>query len=223
MTVPKGSSFDDLAREAAERLARARDLGEQLVLLPDERHGRAAEGEARPVRGKGRAMSQMREWLAAQGYRLPEQVLAELAGLTSPVPVVEGVMAEVERVLAWAYDGAEVPPGGLKRPSAARRLELFESLMAIRLRAADALMPYGAPKATPEGPAVQVNPIVVVGAPSQIPAAPVQAAIEGRARPVPRGRTLPPPMPWEIQENQQLAEAPAASSDGGIRTDEASH
>lgn len=221
--MPKGSSFDDLAREAAERLERARALGEQLVLLPDERHGRAAEGEARPVRGKGRAMSQMREWLAAQGYRLPEQVLAELAGLTSPVPVVEGVMAEVERVLAWAYDGAEIPQGGLKRPSAARRLELFESLMAIRLRAADALMPYGAPKAAPDGPPVQVNPIVVVGAPSQVAASAVPPAIEGHAQPVPRGRIAPPPMPGEFVENQRLADGPRGQSDGGIRTDEASH
>ena len=209
------NQFEALAQAAAERLERQRAAGEQLVLLPDER---SAGGEARPARGKGKAMSQMREWLTARGYRLPEEVLAELAGLTSRgESVIQATMREVEMILLWAHDGAEVPKGTPKGPTASRRIALFEQLLAVRLRAADALMPYGAPKATPDVAVTNVNQIVVQGAQP----APEAARPGDRARDVtPAARRIqPPPMPHQMQQNQGVSEVPAARSDGQDRTE----
>ncbi|MDD8022447.1 MAG: hypothetical protein PHX82_05000 [Paracoccaceae bacterium] len=209
------NQFENLAREAEARLQRQRAVGEQLVLLPDERHGTAkGDGEARPVRGKGKAMSQMREWLTARGYRLPEEVLAELAGLTAGrgETVFAQTMREVEALLLWAYDGAEIPKGAPKGPTASKRLDLFQQLLVAKLRAADALMPYGAPKATPDVAVTNVNQ-VVVQAPAATAPQPVRAG--DRARDVtPQARRITPPlMPHETQQNQDVSGSARRGSD----------
>ena len=66
--MAKGSNFDDLARDAVARIEKAREAGEQLTFLPDE-PAPAASGD-RAKRGKGKATSMLREFLAARGMRL---------------------------------------------------------------------------------------------------------------------------------------------------------
>jgi hypothetical protein len=71
------------------------------------------------------------------------------------------------------------------------------------LRAADALMPYGAPKVTPEQVTnQQVNQIIVQAPAPQAPRGGDQA------RDVTPGsrRIVPPPMPEQMQRNQQLSD-----------------
>lgn len=96
------------------------------------------------------------------------------------------------------------------------RLNTFMQIYTMMLRSADALMPYGAPKATPDVTQTNVTQIVVAGG-----AAPaVQAA--DRARDVTPGarRIGPPPMPHEIQKNQQVADSAFASVGRNIRTND---
>lgn len=202
--------FEVMAREAAGRIAAGRELAAQLSLLPEERPGAALLAEdGRPKRGQGKALNQMREWLASRGYRLPEDVLAEMAGLASRDDVILTAMAQAERILAWAGKGTETA-------TMRQRLDCFVQVYTLALRAADALMPYGAPKVTPEQLThQQVTQIVVQGAPQ----APVQDPVTARdVTPQPR-RITPPPMPNEIVENQAVSASPAARSDGEARTE----
>ncbi|SFY18469.1 hypothetical protein SAMN04244548_02991 [Paracoccus pantotrophus] len=210
--------FEALARDAAARIDASRDLQQQLSLLPDEAQG--AGGETRRTRGAGKAMSQMRQWLAERGMRLPEEVLAEMAGLTSAENAFLATMAEAEQLLAWAQAGAKTGDDKPVIQTMAARLATFQQLYAIRLRAADALMPYGAPKATPDAAPVNVTQIIVPG-PAALPAEPSRTADQARdVTPGPR-RIGPPPMPHQIQQNQQVdqaatnAPAPARRTDGG--------
>lgn len=202
--------FEAMARDAADRIAQSRDLAAQLTLLPDERPGAAlvAEDGGRR-RGQGKALNQMREWLAARGYRLPEDVLAEMAGLASRDDVILTAMAQAERILAWAGKGTETA-------TMRQRLDTFMQVYTLALRAADALMPYGAPKVTPEQVThQQVTQIVVQGA----PAAPSRGPDAARDVTPQARRIAPPPMPGEIVRNQEVSDAPAAHSDGGVRTE----
>ena len=220
------NQFEDLARQAAASIEASRDLAEQLTLLPDEADG-ASLTPGKATRGKGKVFNQMREWLAQRGYRAPEEVLAEMAGLASREDAILTAMVQAERVLAWAGTGAvnrkfvvgvgHVDLPGPWLPTPADKLAVFQQLYATMLRAADALMPYGAPKATPDVSVTNVNQIVVQGAqPAPQPARPGD-----RARDVtPEGRRIqPPPMPHQMQQNQQVSDAPAARSDGQERTE----
>lgn len=209
------NKFEELARDAAQSIERSRELAEQLSLLPDEAPGAAlvATDDGKARRGPGKALNQMREWLAAKGYRLPEDVLAEMAGLASREDAVLTAMTQAERVLAWAGQNAinrkfvqgigHVDIDGPWRATPDQRLATFMQLYTIMLRAADALMPYGAPKVTPEvNAAVQVNQIVVAGH-----AAPPSTPADGARDVTPkRGRIAPPPMPGQVQGNQALSE-----------------
>ncbi|MGR3521924.1 MAG: hypothetical protein ACU0FT_04140 [Paracoccus sp. (in: a-proteobacteria)] len=197
------TKFEELARDAADRIDADRQMRQQLSLLPDE--AASGEGDARRTRGAGRAMSQMREWLASRGLRLPEDVLAEMAGLQHAEDVLLATMADAERVLAWAESGATSVKGNPAAQTMTGRVNVFMQLYAMRLRAADALMPYGAPKATPEVTQTNVTQIVVAGGQQVHQARPDRV---DRARDVTPGsrRIGPPPMPHQIQQNQQLGD-----------------
>lgn len=214
------TKFEELARDAAYRIEASRDMQRQLSLLPDE--AAAKDGEARRTRGAGRAMSQMREWLASRGLRLPEDVLAEMAGLDHPEDVLLATMKDAERVLAWAEAGAVGVNGSPAVQTMAARLNTFMQLWAIRLRAADALMPYGAPKATPDVTQTNVTQIIIPG--GQQPAAqPVRRADQARDVTPDARRIGPPPMPHQIEQNQQLTESPSDRARADRRTDSEGH
>lgn len=205
------SQFDALARDAAERIEAARAAGEQLTFLPAEP---VADLSDRAKRGKGKATSQLRDWAAAKGLRMPEDVLVEMAGMASTEDVFVTAMARTEMVLAWAQDGATGYKGSPVAPSMSQRLAAFQFVFSAQIRAAEALLPYGLGKVTPD---------VAVTAPVQVfvaPGAAVQQAGQGpdQARDVtPKPQRLrPPPMPHEIKQNQGVAEGvemPASSSD----------
>lgn len=196
------------AAEAAARIDGVRQSGQQLSLLPDE--GRAP---GQPVRGEGKASSQLRRWLAAQGLRLPEEILADVAGLSSADDAVVTAMAKAEKLLAWAEDGATVVPGAPKGPTMRMRLEAFQLFYAAALRAAEAALPYGLAKVTPETvTAQQVNQIIVQGD-ARVSSAP--AGTGPGVRDVTPGtrRIAPPPMPEGVQRNQGLGDSGAEGSD----------
>ncbi len=202
--------FEQLARDAADRIDASRDLQQQLSLLPDEAPGKG-DGEPRRTRGAGKAMSQMRAWLADRGMRLPEEVLAEMAGLNSGQNAFLATMAEAEQLLAWAETGAVNVKGAPAVQTMAARLATFQQLYAMKLRAADALMPYGAPKATPDVTQTNVTQIIVPGPQHSGTAAPVQ--IDQARNVTPDARRIgPPPMPHQIKQNQSVIDG--ASDDG---------
>ncbi len=216
MTSPR-TKFETLAAKAAERIDASREMQQQLSLLPDEAAGRDG-GEARRTRGAGKAMSQLREWLASRGMRLPEDVLAEMAGLTHAEDVLLATMQDAERVLAWAEAGAVATKGNPAVQTMAGRVNVFMQLYTIRLRAADALMPYGAPKATPDAAPVNVTQIVVAGGQQPAPQ-PVQAIdITPGAR-----RIGPPPMPHQIEQHQTLSDDDAEPIRADRRTESGGH
>ena len=218
----RDTKYQQMAREMAERLADDRDRVQQLSLLPDEVAGAALVEDGRAKRGQGKVLNQMREFLAAKGYRMPEDVLAEIAGLTSGQDAIATAMAQSERVLAWAKAGHEAEKGidGKKikpRVTMHNRLATFQQVLVAQLRAADALMPYGAPKATPDGDG---GPKVMI---VTLPAAPSGQAFGGAAMrdvsPASSGRMRPADVRYEIEQKQRLSDDADAGSDGETRTE----
>lgn len=214
--MPKpDNQYQAMARDAAARIERQRELGEQLTFLPDEAD---PSDSAAAKRGKGKALSQMREWLELRGYRLPEETLAQMAGLASSADAVLTAMETAERVLAWAWDvdPDKLPPKVSRHPSPRQRLEVFQQVYTAQLRAADALMPYGAAKASPDQVVNQnVNVIVPAG-----PSAPADPGAAARVvNPRPGGRMAPPPLPGEIEQNQAVARPDRGASDSEGRTE----
>lgn len=211
------SKFDELARDAADRIEAAKAAGEQLTFLPDE----PAPGESeRAKRGKGKATSQLRDWCAAKGLRLPEDVLIEMAGMASSEDAFLTAMARTEQLLAWAEAGATGYKASPSAPSTAQRLAAFQFVFTAQLRAAEALLPYGLGKVTPDAPVPLAVQVVMPGAaaPSQPHRGPDMAR---DVTPKP-GRIAPPPMPHEMQRNQHVSETAFPVSDAENRTDEAS-
>lgn len=213
--------FEAMARDAMGNIEAARAAGEQLTFLPDEPK---AGPDGRPPRGKGKATAQLRDYLAAQGMRLPEAVLIEMAGMASTEDAFMNALARTEQVLAWAQAGArdviEVVKDGVlitheldTRPTLQARLQTFQFVFTAQLRAAEALLPYGLGKITPDTGAVISNTIVMPGA--QVPD---RGAAARDITPQDR-RMAPPPMPMEMQQNQGLADAPLSRSDADIRTE----
>lgn len=200
------NSFDRLASDAAKRLDAARAAGEQLSFLADEAGRTPVEvGSGKPGRPKGAAgkgSSQLRRFLAERGYRMPEDVLAEIAGLASGQDAMLTAMTKADQVLTWAYGDVELDDGKRPAPSPEARVSMFMQLYAAQLRALDALMPYGTPKASPDV-AVQQNVQVIM------PAAPADRA--GSARDVtpamPRigGRMVPADVAFENEQKQGVS------------------
>lgn len=201
------NSFQADARAAAERLDRARAVGEQLELLPAEP---IEGGEGKAGRGKGKAVSQLRAMLAAKGFRLPEDQLARIAGLDSGEDAVMAAMAKAERVIAWAYGKGATP-----KPE--QRVGIFLQMYAAQVRAAEALLPYGLAKVTPDAAPVVPVQVVVNQAPQGAQAVPPMRDVTP-----PAPLLAPPPMPWEMQRNQAVAEAVDPASDAARRTEGAS-
>lgn len=210
------NSFERLATAAAERLDAARAAGEQLALLPDEIGRTAVEAGTgkvgRPKGALGKGSSQMRRWLADRGYRMPEDVLAEMAGLASGENAMLTAMRHADQVLTWAYGEA----AGGKAPGPAERLSMFAQLYAAQLRAADALLPFGAAKAAPD---TVVQQSVTVN----VPAGPVDpAAVARDVSPKPArigGRMVPADVAHEIEQNQDVSGSPDPHSDSESRTE----
>ena len=220
------NQFEEMAVSAVRSIENSRDLARQLTLLPDEVEGAALVEGARPKRGQGKALNQMREWLASKGYRLPEDVLAEMAGLTSREGAMIAAMVQTEQILAWAGDGAvnlmfkpgigHVEMEGPWRPTPEVKRATFMQVYATMLRAAEAMLPYGAPKVTPDaGGGTVVNQIVVQGG----AAAPVSGPATARDVTPNARRIVPPPMPGEVQQIQEVSASVAARSDGEARTE----
>lgn len=216
MSKPK-NSFERMAQEAAARLDKVRGSGQQLALLPDEAGPdpvEAGTGKAgRPKGAMGKGSSQLRRWLAAQGYRLPEQQLAEIAGLASSEGAMLTAMAQAEQMLAWAFDGAKDKDGNPRQPEPEQRLQAFLQLYAMSLRSAEALLPYGTPKAAPEGDERAPITIVVPGAvapdrgPEPRDVSPVRAEISHDMAPA--------DVRHKMQQKQQVSTSGGDVSDGG--------
>ena len=218
------STYEADAKAAADRISAARDAGDQLTFLPDE----VQTGSARAKRGEGKASSQLRKYLAAQGMKMPEDVLLEMAGLASRDDVFVTAMARTEQVLGWAEAGGRtvvqvVKDGFLVEKAldnshtTAQRLATFQFVFTACLRAAEALLPYGLAKVTPDAGASITNTIIMPGA--QVPSAPADRAAAARDVTPQMRRMEPPPMPHEMQQKQGLANAAAPHSDGDIRTE----
>jgi len=218
MAKPRNTQ-EELARKAAARLEDARRTGEQLSLLPDE-PGRtpaevAAPSGGRPKGAMGKGSNQMREWLAAKGYRLPEQQLAEMAGLTSSRDVFETAMMQTERLLVWAFAEAQDKDKADRIITPEQRLSTFAQVFAVQLRAAEALLPYGTPKASPDVSVQQTVQLVVQGG------APADRGASARdVTPAAGAGLVPADVRWQIERNQQVSEDEARNSDEAIRTDQ---
>lgn len=217
----KKSQFQDLARDAAQRIQEARSAGEQLTFLPDEAGPGAAGG--RPPRGKGKVTSQLRDWCAAKGLRMPEDVLIEMAAMASTEDAFLTAMARTEQVLAWAQAGATGYKGAPVAPSMGQRLAAFQFVYTAQLRAAEALLPYGLGKVTPDAPAAPPVQVFVAAPRGEVP---VRAGDQARDITPKPGRIGPPPMPGQAlgqtQGNQALSEAVPVQSDAASRTEGAS-
>lgn len=216
--MPKpNNQWEVEAREMADRIERQREIGEQLTFLPDERPETESEGGAgRPKGAKNKASTQLRDWLAAQGLRMPEDVLTEIAGLRSRDDAITLAMSRAERILDWAFDGAHVPAKAAPKPTSAMRLDVFAQQYTIILRALEAVMPYTAAKATPDIALTQNVTQINVPAPSQAPRRGGDDARDITAKP---RRIGPPPMPHEMQRKQQVTKPGSGSLDGEDRTE----
>ena len=219
----KTGKFEDQAKAMAERMAQAAKVGEQLSFLadPDGEGGQAvpvARKAGRPKGSKNKVESKMREMLAARGMRQPEDVLAEIAGLSSREDVMLVAMADTERLMDWAASGAaEVGKKGQKRawePTGGQRMAAFFEFYKMRVKVLEALMPYVQGKVTPDVNVnnTQVTQIVMPGGGGDGAGATV---IEGQAG----DRMAPPPMPDNVQGNQEVSDAVPVADESAGRTE----
>lgn len=221
MSKPR-NAFERMAQDAATRLDQVRAAGEQLAFLPDEPgrtpaeagSGDAAAKGGRPKGAQGKGSSQLRKWLTARGLRLPEEQLADIAGLASSEGAMMTAMRQAEMLLAWAYDGAETTDGKHPLPSPEARLSTFMQLYAMQLRAADALLPYGTPKASPDVNVQQAVQIVLPGASSGADR-PAQARDVTPSRAGSRRGMVPADVAWEIEQDQRVDDDASDVSDEG--------
>jgi len=210
----RDNSYEAMAKAAVEAIEQQRQLGEQLVLLPDEGSGCAPSDDTGTVaRGKGKALNQMREFMAAKGYRMPEEVLVQIAGLATNEDAMILAMQRAEQVITWAFAGATRMVKGEEKkvhPSPEQRLRAFETQYTTILRANDALMPYGTPKAAPaEKTAPPIQIVVPGGNPADAPQArdvtPPPAQIGSKM--------MPADVVYEMQQNQGVTNDDDEKSD----------
>lgn len=195
------------AREAAERIGLAREVGAQLSFLqPIEAPAQPAPpapakaGPGRPKGSTNKAKSELRGWLAAKGYRMPEAQLAQLALLDASGDLFEAAMARAEQLVAWS--------GGL--PKGMSRLGLAMEILRLAKGAAEAMMPYGLAKLTPD----QVQNVAAVKI--VMPGGDARPAMQGGSG----GRWAPPPLEGEILQDQEVSGDAAERSDGAQSDDE---
>ena len=218
------NEWQEMARSAAERIDRQRAAGEQLALLPDElpepaavaADGGGERGAGRPKGAKNKVSSQMRDYLAARGCRMPEDVLVQIAGLNSRDDVLTLAMAQTERVLAWAFDGAYFGEKSAPVPTASMRLETFNRQYTIILRAAEAMLAYVAPKVSPDVNVQQNTTVIMPAAPSR-PADPGSSARD--VTPQKPMRMLPADVRHKMQQEQALKESDPVKPDAENRTE----
>lgn len=213
--VKARNSYEKLAQKAAERMERVRASGQQLQLLPDEKGvpvADAAKGVGRPKGAVNKGSSELRKWLARQGYRMPEDQLAQMAGLSSSDPAIIQAMERTEAVMAWAFDAAKDKEGNALEARPEQKIALMMGLLAIMERAAAALLPYGTPKASPD---VQVQQAVQIVMPQAAGSAPEARDISPRMR----SENVPADVRWKRQQKQDVSESGADNSDAEIRTD----
>lgn len=205
------NQWEQTARQAAERIDRDRDLAEQLTMLPDDSGDLPAEvpTKGRPPGSTNKGSSQMREWLASRGLRLPEDVIVQMAGLSDSADAITTAMAKTERILAWAFDGAHIGDKAAPYATATMRLQTFMQVYTIQLRAAEALLPYGTPKASPDVQVTQQTTFILSGGQG-----PEQGQTIRDVTPQSGRSMAPPPLPKETQQNQQVSEIKSEGSDG---------
>lgn len=208
----KGANLSLAAAEAAaaaRRVEAARETGAQLGLFGPE-GGPApalieeeARGPGRPAGTRNKVKSELRRWLGSRGMRMPEQQLASLALMDAAGGPFEAAMARAEELIAWG--------GGL--PKGMGRVGLALELLRLARASAEAMLPYGLAKMTPDAVLAQQNVQIVMPSPAAAPAGSGQV-VELAAR-----RIAPPPLPKEIEAEQGVGAAAAAASDGAVRTD----
>ena len=198
--MAKGGKADQQAVNAARGARIARE-GEQLGLFGPE--GAAIEpaerraGPGRPAGSGNKLKSKLGQLMAARGYRDPAEHLAMLAGLDRP----------------------DLHPLALAAALAEELGEDVAAVMREMRQAAGELLPYWHAKVTPDVTVHQTAvQVVMPGA-----AAPQAAHGPDQARDVtPQpGRIAPPPMPFQIKQNQGVSDAEPEGSDAHSRTDEA--
>lgn len=234
---------DQLAADAARRVERMREVGDQLSLFgPPVPLPPAGEGEAgeqgkrigRPPGARNKVKAALRDLMAAQGWRDPAQQLAYLAGLNSRedpflvalgraetlVAASEDGGAESEDALARAERLLERARGSEERKIAMRALAAAEERAASRADRVVSLA--GAILREMRQAADSLMPYVfakltpdVTDARQQMFVQVLAGGAEGSARAI-GARVGPPPMPSAIVEgNQGVASAAGAQSDGG--------
>jgi hypothetical protein len=224
--MPNERDTAKLAREAAARIDQDMDRGQQLGLLPEleEPQLPAARKAGRPEGAKNKGSSQLREWMAARGMRMPEEVIAEMAGLNARgKDAFNFALSQAERLLAHVGETAEnrvfiagkghVILDSPWQPSPAEFLDTFKFFYGMARQAASDLMPYGTPKASPDGPGPVVIPIVGV------PMAPGYAPQPRDVTPRPGGRMVPADVALEREQNQGVSGEDPEHSDGEDRTE----
>ncbi len=186
------------ARAMAQRIADAKEAGAQLDMFavppsPEDPETEVDErrGPGRPKGARNKSKSPMRALLAARGYRQPEDVLTELAGLHSRESLDEQAMRRAERLLAWAKAGAA--DGGTV--TTGQRVGLALQFLGMMKSASDSLLPYGLAKMSGDDAGAAPATFVVLpggrGAPD-----PAESARTIDHRPA----MAPPPLPGEADE-----------------------
>lgn len=205
------------AEAMAARIERNRSVGEQLALLPDEvAEPEEARGVGRPKGAKNKASTQLRDYLAAQGMRMPEDVLTEIAGLRTREDAISLAIERSERILLWMFDGAHIGKRGAPKPTPSMRREVFGQQYTIILRAIEALMPYASAKVTPDMLVTNNTRVQVVVPPA--PQAPEPRDVTPQ-QPRRTGRMVPADVAHEIEQKQQVSDVEFDASDSEGRTE----
>lgn len=213
----------DRPRAAAERLEAAEAVGQQLSPLAveaspaDPAELPAPAGPGRPTGSRNRRTSQLRQMLAAKGMRMPEDVVAETAGLNARVSGAELVITRAEQVATWlrrfpvgTKEGAAVGVG--EQLTRGQMEGLFLAIYREQGDAAAALLPYGLERLTPDAAAVVAPTMIVLPQGGQ--AGDQARVIDGSSSVI-----APPPRPSEMQRIQQVSNATRVASDDRSRTE----